>query len=392
LKIGYFVEKFPYFSMKNEAVVYPCGGAEIVAYNLAVNMAKRRHEVYVFTTSANFRSVVENKEGVTISRYGTLFRLFKRNVSPQLILKPDVNVDLVHVHISSEPSVLIATLGYVKRRNVPLVATYHGDIIETRKHLVHRLAVKFHNLVVEKVLDYADAIIVPSNHYLYESTMLPSYKNKIHTVPNGIAVEDFTIEYSKEVCRDKLGLPKDRYIILFLGALHHNKGPHIVIKAMKKIVKTRSDVELIIAGSGSFRTQLENLVTHLKLDKNVRFVGFVKEELKPVYYKAADIFVLSSIVTSEVFPLTLLEASISGLPMVVSDLQTFRCIIEDGYNGFFTKVGYEQDLADTISYLVENDKVRTCIGENARKKAEEYTWEKIAEKTERFYKINLEER
>jgi glycosyltransferase involved in cell wall biosynthesis len=89
--------------------------------------------------------------------------------------------------------------------------------------------------------------------------------------------------------------------------------------------------------------------------------------------------------STEVFPLVLLEASASGLPMVVSDLNTFKCIVEDGYNGLFTRRGDAKSLADAIIYLLENEDLRKKMGENVRKKIENYSWGKIAEMTEKVY-------
>ena len=104
-----------------------------------------------------------------------------------------------------------------------------------------------------------------------------------------------------------------------------------------------------------------------------------------MYYRAADVFVLPSTISTEVFPIVLLEASASGLPMVVSDLDTFKCIVDDEYNGLFTKRKDEGNLADAIMYLLENQNVRERMGKNARKKVEDYSWEKVAEMTEKVY-------
>ena len=121
------------------------------------------------------------------------------------------------------------------------------------------------------------------------------------------------------------------------------------------------------------------------VEKNVKFTGFIEEALKPLYYKAADIFCLPSVMKSEVFPIVLLEASAASLPMIVSDLDTFKCIIENGYNGLFTKREDEKDLADAVIYLLENKDIREKLGKNARKKVEDYSWERIAEETEKVY-------
>jgi glycosyltransferase involved in cell wall biosynthesis len=160
---------------------------------------------------------------------------------------------------------------------------------------------------------------------------------------------------------------------------------------MPWVISKVPDAELLVAGDGVMRDYLKALVNKLGISQHVRFVGFVEESLKPLYYKAADIFCLPSVMSTEVFPLALLEALASGLPMIVSNLNTFKCIIEDGYNGIVTKRGDSKALADAIVYLLENEDVRRKMGENARRKAEKYSWEKIAEMTEKLYEHVLSE-
>jgi glycosyltransferase involved in cell wall biosynthesis len=383
MKIGYFVGKFPY---STPVPNYKYGGGEIAAYNLAINMAKRGHAVHVFTTSADSRDSIEEEGNLTIHRYSTIAQFFERNFTLNLIYKPFTHeVDIVHVHIGSSPLELIAALIYARMKKKPLVATYHGDVIPSLEGFIYKSGVHIYNEVVKKVLSHANVIISPSKYYITESIFLKKYSNKIVVIPNGINIEDFNIPYSKEECREKLGLPQDKNIILFLGVLHLKKGPHVLIKAMPKIINEVPNAELLVAGDGMMKEQLKTLVSILGINRNVRFVGFIEERLKPFYYKAADVFCLPSIITTEVFPLVLLEASASGLPMVVSDMDTFKCIVEDGYNGLFARRGDAKSLADAIIYLLENEDLRKKMGENVRKKIENYSWGKIAEMTERIY-------
>ena len=107
--------------------------------------------------------------------------------------------------------------------------------------------------------------------------------------------------------------------------------------------------------------------------------------MKPFYYKAADIFVLPSTMTTEVFPLTILEAYSSSLPIIVSDLKTFKQIVNDGWNGIIVERFNHNKLAEAIIYLLENKKVRKKIGLNANKTAKTYSWSRIALLTEKCY-------
>lgn len=388
MRVDYFITHFPYRDRFDDAdyfARYKRGGAELAAYHLALEMAKK-NEVNIFTTSINSKDSFEEYDDVNVYRYGTKFRIDAGNISFGLFTKPlSHDADIIHAHFSTPPGEL-AGARCAKKRKVPFVLTYHGDWQESFGGFIRRTALSFYNkYLLDKVLSYADVIISPSEYYIDESRFLGKYRDKIVVIPNGIKIEDFDIPLSREQCREQLGLPLNKNMILFVGNLIPYKGPDVLVKAMPIIVKEVPDTELVFVGSGEMRGELEELSKKLGIEKYVKFAGFVEERLKPLYYRAADVFCLPSTLNTEVFPIVLLEASASGLPMVVSDLDTFKCIIDEGSNGLFTKRRDESNLADVIISLLESEEVRNTMSKNARKNVEEYSWERIAEETKKVY-------
>lgn len=383
MKIGYFVTKFPY-SQQHKDYVY--GGSSLAAYYLSAEMAKRGHEVNVFTTSINSDDSIDKNENVTIYRYGTNFRIHTSNISFGMFKKPmDHNVDIIHTHFDIPPGPL-AGLRYAKKNKNPFIVTYHGDWVESYGGLIRRVGVAFHNkYLVDKVLSYADAIISPSEYYINESKFLRKYREKIVVIPNGINYRDFNISYSKEDCRKKLCLPLNKKILLFFGYLSPYKGPEVLLKAMPKIIKNVSDVELVFAGKGVMHDELEILSKKIRVKKNVRFVGFVEDGLKPLYYKAADVFILPSTMNTESFGIVNLEAMACGVPIVASNIGGIPDIVKDGENGLLVQPKNTEALANAIIYLLENEDMKKKLGLNGKMKVKNYSWEKIAEKTEAIY-------
>ena len=133
------------------------------------------------------------------------------------------------------------------------------------------------------------------------------------------------------------------------------------------------------------RQTLERIAANLNMSERVKFTGTIVGEEKALYYRAADIFALPSTINTEVFPIVLLEASVAGLPMVVSSLNTFNCIIEDKYNGIITKTRDINSLAEAIILLLSQPDVRLKMGGNARKKVIDFSWQEITEKTKQVY-------
>ena len=383
MKIGYFITKFPY---DQQFVEYSYGGASLVAYYLAIETAKRGHEIDVFTTSINSKDSIEKNENMTIYRYGTNFKVLTSNISFGLFREPvNHDVDITHTHFDIPPGPL-AGLRYAKKKNVPLVVTYHGDWVESFGGFIRRVGVAFHNkYLVDKVLSYADVIISPSEYYINESRFLGKYRDKIVVIPNGVNIEEFDIPYSKEECRKRLRLPLDKKILLFFGYLSPYKGPDVLIKAMSKIIKHVPDVELVFVGKGVMREELELLSKDLGIEKNVRFAGFVEDGLKPLYYKAADVFCLPAMMGTECYPLTILEAMTCAVPIVASKIGGIPDAVKDGENGLLVPPKDSDALADAIIYLLENEDVREKMGKKERKKVENYSWERIAAATEKVY-------
>jgi glycosyltransferase involved in cell wall biosynthesis len=383
MKIGYFTTKFPYSQSFKE---YSYGGSTLAAYYLAIEMAKRGHGIDVFTTSVNSKGSIEKHENMTVYHYGTNFRMLSSNISFDLLGKTvKYNVDIAHEHFDI-PHGPFAGLRYAKKKNVPLVVTYHGDWEEGYGGLTRRMAIAFHNkFLVDKILSYADVIISPSEYYINGSRFLRKYRDKIVVIPNGINIDEFDIPYSKEECRKKLGLPLDKKILLFFGYLSPYKGPDVLVKAMSRVVKDVPDAELVFAGKGVMRDELEMSSKSLGVEKNVKFAGFVEDSLKPLYYKAADVFVLPSMMSTECYPLTILEAMACGVPIVASKIGGIPDAVKDGENGLLVQPRDSEALADAIIYLLETEDTREKLGKSGRKKVEDYSWNKIAEETEKIY-------
>lgn len=382
MKIGYFSSKIPYtgFPINN----YDYGGSILATYYLASEIVKRGHDVKVFTTSNNVIDTVEKQNGLQIFRYGTNVRLMTSNLSLGLFYKPLTHsVDVAHVSFDIPPAPFSGLL-YCMKKKVPLITTYHGDWDNRYGSIKRRVGVSLNNLFIDKLLSYSKVIISPSKTYIDSSPFLRKYKEKVSVVPNGIDSSIFNLKLTKAAIRKQLNLPLDKHIILYFGFLSPYKGPEVLLRAMPALIK-KYDVLLLMVGKGILCEYLRRLSEELNIQKYVKFVGYVTETQKPLLFNAADVFCLPSTKVTECFPLTILEAMASGVPVVSSNIGGIPDMIRNGHNGLLVAPNNPDVLSDTISFLLSNESFSHSLSRSGKDFAQTFSWTSLACKTEKIY-------
>lgn len=386
MKISFFTTSFPYkwpLINENSQANIRWGGVEEVTYQLAMQLNKKGHEILIFTTSASKRQEIHKHENITVFRYASIFKIGSTSVSPSFLLKPlNYDVDIVHIQRGSPPATFSGYL-YSKIKKKKYILSNHGDLLLGEKY-THRILMTLFRKMMNKVLKDATVVTVLSKEIASTFSFLDQHTEKIQIIPNGVDIDKYKLTKSKQEHKLSMGYPHDSKIILFVGSLVKNKAPHVLVKSMVHVIKEVPNSHLILVGDGICKKKLETLSQELEIENHIEYVGFVSDEAKLAdIYNTADIFVLPSF--SEGFPMVLLEASAAGLPMVVSDLECFKVLIQDNYNGVFTRKRDELDLAEKIIFLLKDDNIQKNISRNAKNKVIDFTWEKVAEQTEKVY-------
>ncbi|MGY5453080.1 glycosyltransferase [Agarivorans sp. MS3-6] len=135
---------------------------------------------------------------------------------------------------------------------------------------------------------------------------------KVQVIKNGVDTYNFT-PGNKLAARRKMGLPEERRMIGCAGRLELEKGQAVLIESLTFLPP---DVDLVLAGDGSQRPHLEQLVRSLNLQQRVHFLGAV--EAMPTFYQSLDLFCLPSYF--EGLSLVILEAQSCEIPAVVTDV------------------------------------------------------------------------
>jgi glycosyltransferase involved in cell wall biosynthesis len=182
----------------------------------------------------------------------------------------------------------------------------------------------------------------------------PSWSKKIRIIPHGVDPNQF-----------KTSKNKSGNNILFVGRIHPTKGIHTLLKACLEINKT---IELNIAGpiaDDNYFSQLRALLTDKSDKLKVNFLGKVSRQELLLAYSEADIFVLPS--SSETFPIVLLEAMASALPIVATNVGGIPEVLTNNYNGFVVNPNDSFNLSKKLKQLLNDANLRNLMGERNRK-------------------------
>lgn len=173
--------------------------------------------------------------------------------------------------------------------------------------------------------------------------------------------------------------------LLFVGRLSQQKNLSLLITAMSKL-PPEAAAELMIAGEGPLKTSLETLVSELKLEDNVVFLGNcsnVKELLNN-----ADVFVMSS--AWEGLPIAQIEATLTGLPVLVTNVGGCAEIVNRVENGLVAEVNVN-DYTEKLAHIVSDVAFRKRCFENAIANGFQYTVNNAVAKHLQLYSRLIEQ-
>jgi len=195
-------------------------------------------------------------------------------------------------------------------------------------------------------------------------------------IPNGVDINKFNDQHEKVAIFDD-----EKTNIFFLSRLEPRNGLEYLIKAFRTIREKRDDCRLIIGGSGPLLTYYKSLVG-TKIKDDVHFIGKVNG-VRPNYYSTADIFCFPT--TRASFGITILEAMAASKPVVAFSMPAFKTMIESGKNGLLCGEPSESNLIPALETLLDSPEIRRQYGVAARRRAEDFSWEKITKRIVDYY-------
>jgi len=291
----------------------------------------------------------------------------------------DNNFDIIHCHFG--PNGIHGM--YLKKIGIngKLVTTFHGYDMSS-------FIINNGNNVYEKLFLTGDMFLPISDYWKEKLIRLGCNKKKIILHHMGINLEKFKFSERRKQ-------PGEPIKILTIGRLVEKKGHKYAIQAIAKIIKKYKNIEYIIAGDGPFRSKLEDLILELGIKSYIKFLGAVEENEVLKLYQQSHIFILPSATASdgnqEGIPVVLMEAQVTGLPIISTYHTGIPEVVVDGKSGFLVPEGDVDTLTDKLKYLIEHPEIWPYMGQYGRKFVEEhYDIHKLNQRLVEIYKNLIE--
>lgn len=292
--------------------------------------------------------------------------------------------DIVHCHGARANFIGV----FLKKKiNIPMLTTIHSDYkLDFKDNFYKRIVYTALNSFALKKFDYYIAISDTFKEMLVDRGFKA---NKIFVVYNGIDLNGEMDYISKEVFLDRYNISgKDKVIVGIAARLDLVKDHETFIEAAEKVISQRDDILFLIAGTGNEEKHLKELVEEKGLEKEVNFLGFVKDPYS--FFNAIDVNVLTSV--SESFPYVILEGARLKKTIISTKVGGIGQLIENGQNGWLIDVGNSEALADKIIYFAENRDKISLMGEKLFETVEErFSSRKMAENHVEIYREILKD-
>jgi len=280
-----------------------------------------------------------------------------------------IKADLIHAYGFYVTTSVAAGLA-AKIRRIPFVLTANDADVGLLASFWERLCGKLYAMTFGKLLvACADKIVAVSKVNRDDIVRKLGVKpDKVAVVPNGLDFEIFDRKVDVTEFKKKHGV--DGPLILFVGRITKHKGIQFLIKAAPSILREFPTSRFMIVGEDyGYLEDLRRLVEELGILDYVIFLSRLSQNEIVQAYKSADVFVLPSAL--EAFGLVVVEAMVSGTPVVASNYGGIRCLVQDGVNGLLFDVENVSDLVSKILVLLRDQELRNAFVTKAYSQAKE---------------------
>ncbi len=260
----------------------------------------------------------------------------------------------VFSHLWFSNTVVIPLCYFARIRDIISFEHNIYDSIKNKKmYFVDRLIQNLSKKVVAVSSAVKESLIKHGIHF-----------DRIVVVHNGIDISKYKTEKNL-MYREKFNLPPEAFVFVTVGRLIKQKGMDIVVQAFSMCPK---DSHLLIVGQGSEEVELKKKAKDLGLSDRIHFLG-IRNDI-PDILACSDCFVLAS--RWEGLGIVVLEAMASKLPIIISNFEAGKDMIQNGFNGIIVEKENGEALSVEMQKVANDPLLREILSKNAHEKVKEF--------------------
>lgn len=359
---------------------YPVlGGVTEHVWHLGQELQKRGHEVTVVTGSSRHADdrglrVIRGGFQVPIAANGANVHItlgWKMGSWLQRIEKRE-NFDIVHIQSPLDPGLPLMAAKSMRR---PKVGTYHSFWdAGSSMDVIPRM---FRPVFLDAVHKLQHHIAVSPSAVELIHRFIPGLPMTV--IPNGIDTERFHPEV-EPIAKYRDG----KFNILYVGRMDPRKGAKFLFQALPYLEEgLQGNYRILVVGTGWMKKYYDTYIP-LSLRHRVEFAGYASPEELPRYYRSADVY-CSPATGGESFGIVLVEAMATGTPVVASDIDGYRWVVDPGVQGLLVPPRSPRHLANALIAVAHNPVRRKEMAKAGYASAQFYAWPKIIDQIEAVY-------
>ncbi len=367
------------------------GGVAPHVSEISEALARRGHEVHIFTRRGDFESydkingvhyqrVDVESSGDVLSQMDRMSNaLYDRFGAVQKLFG---GFDIIHGH---DWHPVLALTRIKKDYRLPFILTMHStEWGRNGNNFGYGISQEISHREWLGCFE-ASQVIVTTKRMQDELMWIYSLPaGKIHIIPNGIVLGKMRRGLDAGRVKEKYGIHPLAPLVLFCGRMSVQKGPDLLVEAIPLVLRNRSDVRFVFMGEGGMRAECERRARELGVADACRFLGYTSSSEKEELINACDLMCVPS--RNEPFGVVVLEAWDACKPVVATEAVSVIKNFEDGLLAYVQP----ESIAWCINRLLSNPAEMKKLAEAGYNRIDaEFSWDRIAIRTEEVYEQAL---
>ena len=272
-----------------------------------------------------------------------------------------------------------------RRMGVPHAVTFHTMALIKLQARAGESETPERQQVERELIADTDRVVAFSPHE--RDSMVRLYggdAERITLVPCGVDLSRFQ-PLERSEARLRLGLNGEK-VLLFVGRMEELKGLDLLVHTAAQM-ETGDGIRVLVVGGDDGKQgegeRIRRLAHDLEVEDVFDFVGRVDQAELPVYYSAADVCVVPSFYES--FGLAALESMACGTPVVASRVGGLSTVVQHGRTGYLKSWRCPEAFANSVEMILSSKALQDSMGDAARRRAQDMSWERVAERMLAIY-------